>query len=81
MELLAVASVQYAAHLCNVQCIASSDPEYVHAVKALNESWQNFLIFLREICMKVQEPENVRLCNKVETAERDKATGGSKAGL
>jgi len=52
-------SVQYAAHLCNVQFITPKDTRFINAMKALNNSWQNFLIFIQEISMKIKEPGNV----------------------
>jgi hypothetical protein len=54
-----MASIQYAAHLCNIHYITPEDTEFANAMKALSDSWQNFLIFMQEIAMKIKEPGNV----------------------
>ena len=61
MELITIASVQYAAYLCNIHLLESGDIEFVYAIKALHESWQNYLIFMQEIYMKAHDPDNVYL--------------------
>ena len=57
LELLSVTTLQFTSHLCSLNLGQIDAFEY--ALKALYESWQNYLIFLREIFFRALTPENV----------------------
>ncbi len=52
LELLALVSLQYLSHLCNIKLADVDAPEFICAGNALTEAWQNYLIFLREVYLK-----------------------------
>ena len=59
LELISVATVQFIAHLCSLKLFQPADIEFESAIKALYETWDNYLLLLYEICNRLSITDNV----------------------
>ena len=55
LELISITTLQYISHLCSLRIMEADGPEFTYAVMALAEVWQNYLILLREVSLRIPE--------------------------